>query len=211
MSGFVGTGVLVRLVLRRDRIRLPVGLAVFVVMAASAAAATAGLYPTPAARVQAADSFNHAQSLVALYGRVYDPTSIGALAMVKLGGIGAVFVAVLAILLVVRHTRADEEAGRLELVGATAVGRQAPLTAALLAAVGTNLALGVLPRSWPDRCRATRRRLGRLQAGLGGGGGRVRSDRGRCRTADQQRPGRGRIVSRRPRTRVRRARRRRHR
>ena len=42
---------------------------------------------------------------------------------------------------VVRHTRDDEEQGRLELVGATAVGRQAPLAAALVVAFGSCLVL----------------------------------------------------------------------
>ena len=144
MTGLVGTGALVRLALRRDRIMLPVWIAVFVGMAASSAAATADLYPTSESRVKAATSFNGIPSLVALYGRIYDPPSIGGIAMVKMGGLGAVFVAVLAILVVVRHTRAEEEAGRLELVGATVVGRYASLTAALLVALGTNLALAVV-------------------------------------------------------------------
>jgi ABC-2 type transport system permease protein len=117
-----------------------------------------GLYPTQASRVQAAESFNHAQSVVALYGRVYDPTSIGALAMIKLGGTGAIVVAVLAILTMVRHTRAEEETGRLELVSATPVGRYAPLTAALLVVTGANLALAVVTA------------LGLIAAGLPTGG-----------------------------------------
>ena len=45
---------------------------------------------------------------------------------------------------VVRHTRDDEEQGPLELVGATAVGRQAPLAAALVVAFGSCLALILL-------------------------------------------------------------------
>ena len=40
----------------------------------------------------------------------------------------------MAILLVVRHTRAEEETGRAELVGAGVVGRHAPLAAALITA-----------------------------------------------------------------------------
>ena len=40
----------------------------------------------------------------------------------------------MSILLVVRHTRADEETGRAELVGAGVVGRHAPLAAALVVA-----------------------------------------------------------------------------
>jgi len=144
VTALVGTRALVRLALRRDRILLPAWIVVFVGMAASSASASFDLYPTVRSRVLAAGSFNGTQSLVALYGRIYDPTSLGGIAMIKMGGIGAVFVAVLAILIVVRHTRAEEEAGRLELVGATVVGRYAPLTAALLVALGMSLALAAL-------------------------------------------------------------------
>lgn len=104
----------------------------FVSIAAVSASATAGLYPTVASRISAAEAFNGTQALVALYGRVYDPTSLGALTMVKAAGIGAIFVAIFAIITVVRHTRAEEETGRAELVGAAMVGRLAPLTSALI-------------------------------------------------------------------------------
>jgi ABC-2 type transport system permease protein len=144
MNAFTGTGDLVRLAVRRDRIMLPAWLAVFVLMSAGSASATVGLYPTVQSRVQASESFNQTQALVAFYGKVYDPTSLGALSMIKLGGFGSIFVAVLAILTMIRHTRAEEETGRLELVGATVVGRQAPLTASLLVVVGANLALAVV-------------------------------------------------------------------
>jgi ABC-2 type transport system permease protein len=144
MNSLVGTRALVRLALRRDRVMLPVWIVVLVGTAASSASATVGLYPTVASRVQAAASVNDSASLVALYGRIYDPTSLGALAMFKTTGIGAILVAILTMVTVVRHTRAEEEAGRLELVGATVVGRQAPLAAALLVAVATNVVLGLL-------------------------------------------------------------------
>ncbi len=79
-----------------------------------------------------------------MYGRIYDPSSLGALAMIKTGSLGAVFVAMLTVVLVVRHTRADEEAGRAELLGGTALGRRAPLAAALAVALIANLVLAVL-------------------------------------------------------------------
>jgi ABC-2 type transport system permease protein len=144
MSGLTGTGALVRLALRRDRVMLPVWIVVFVLTAASSASATRGLYPTVESRVQAAGSMNGTPSLVGLYGKVYDPTSLGALAMWKLSGFGAALVALLAIITVVRHTRGEEENGRLELVGSTVVGRQATLTAAMLVALGLNLLLALL-------------------------------------------------------------------
>lgn len=143
MNGLAGTGLLVRLALRRDRVTLPAWVAVFVATAASSAAATIGLYPTVESRIRAAEALNGSPMLVALYGRVYDPTSLGAIAMLKMSGFGGVLVALLAVLTVVRHSRAEEEAGRLELVGGGVVGRLAPLSAALVVALVANLALGL--------------------------------------------------------------------
>lgn len=143
MNAYVGTGALVRLALRRDRIMLPSWIAGLVFLAASSAAAAEGLFPTVRARVQSAEVSNNTPALLALYGRVYDPTSLGGISMIKTGSIGAVLIALLSIIIVVRHTRADEEAGRAELVGATVVGRRAPLTAALAVAFGATVVLGV--------------------------------------------------------------------
>ena len=56
----------------------------------------------------------------------------------------AIFAALMSVFLVIRHTRADEEAGRLELVGSAAVGRLAALTAGLLVALTANVLLAVL-------------------------------------------------------------------
>lgn len=144
MRSLVGVRPLVRLAVRRSRVMLTVWIATFAVMAAVSASATVDLYPDVASRVQAADAINRTTSLVALYGRVYDPTSLGAVSMIKLGGFGAIFVAMLAVVLVVRHTRAEEESGRAELVGATAVGRMAPAAAALTVVVVANLVLALV-------------------------------------------------------------------
>jgi ABC-2 type transport system permease protein len=55
-----------------------------------------------------------------------------------------IFVALMSVLLVIRHTRTEEETGRAELVRASVVGRHAHLTAALVTVVIANVALGVL-------------------------------------------------------------------
>jgi len=143
-GGFIGTGSLVRLALRRDRVMLAVWVLIFVVMAAGSASATVGIYGTVEQRIEAARAINNTPSLVALYGLIYDESSLGALSMIKLGAFGGALVAVLAIILMIRHTRAEEEAGRLELIGSTVVGRYAALTAALIVTVGGVLALGLL-------------------------------------------------------------------
>jgi ABC-2 type transport system permease protein len=144
-----GTWTLLAMALRRDRVLLPAWLLVFVAVAASSASATEGLYPTVESRVRAAEGVNATPALVALYGPVYDVGSLGAVAFFKLIVFGGALVAVFAMLLVVRHTRADEEVGRTELVVAGAVGRHAPLLAGVLLAgvatvsVGLFTALGI--------------------------------------------------------------------
>jgi polyether ionophore transport system permease protein len=145
MSPLAGTGPLVRLALRRDRVMLPVWTCLLVLTAWSAASTLATLYPTVQSRVLAAASNNSTPAIVAIYGRVYDPTALGGTqAMLKTNVFGSLLIAVLTILIVVRHTRAEEETGRLELLGATVVGRYAALTAGLLVAVCANLTIGLL-------------------------------------------------------------------
>ncbi|MBB4907054.1 ABC transporter permease [Actinophytocola algeriensis] len=143
-EGFAGTGTLLRLALRRDRIVASIWILLFVIMAASSSSASQDLYTTLESRVRAANAVNDTPATLALYGRVFDPTSLGAVSLIKLGAMGAALVALVAIFTVVRHTRAEEEAGRLELLGAAVVGRYASLTAALLLATGTSLVLALL-------------------------------------------------------------------
>jgi ABC-2 type transport system permease protein len=139
-----GVGGLVRLALRRDRVLIPVWVGLFAGLAAVSASATAGLYPSLAARVEAANTINGTAATVALYGPIYDPTSLGSLSIAKLTAVYAALLSILMVMLVVRHTRAEEDAGRLELVGAGVVGRAAPLAAALLVVGGASCLLGLL-------------------------------------------------------------------
>lgn len=145
MSGqLAGTLRLVRLALRRDRIVLPVWILIFVGMAVGSAQASVGLFPDEASRIKVGEATNNSPALIALYGRVYDVTSLGEVSLIKMRGLYALFLAVLVFFTFVRHTRADEEAGRLELLGAGVVGRYAALTAAVLVTCGTGVLIGVL-------------------------------------------------------------------
>ncbi|WP_350274157.1 ABC transporter permease [Kribbella sp. HUAS MG21] len=144
MNDFVGTGTLVRLALRRDRILLPIWILVFVVTAAGSAKASIDLYSDPKALVEAARTSNASPALVSLYGRIFDESSLGAVSLFKLTAFGALLVGLLAGILVVRHTRTEEESGRLELLSAGVLGRYAALTAALIVAAGTMIVLGLL-------------------------------------------------------------------
>jgi ABC-2 type transport system permease protein len=147
VTGFAGTGQLARLAFRRDAGILPVCTVGIVAVVATVARDLKVLYPTEARRLALAQTAGGNPALRFLYGRL-EGTSVGALVTWRFAVWAGCCAAVLTIFIVVRHTRADEEAGRLELVGSAAVGRQAPLTAALLAAVTANVAIILLTLLW---------------------------------------------------------------
>ncbi len=139
-----GTVTLVRLGLRRDRWLLPVWVLGFALVAYSTAVAGAELYPDARSRFEAATVLNATASMVAMFGRIYDPASLGALSLIKYTAFMTAILAVLLAILVVRHTRADEESGRLELLGGGRLGRDAALAAALIIGLGASLGVGLL-------------------------------------------------------------------
>jgi ABC-2 type transport system permease protein len=144
MNFLAGTRALVRLALRRDRITLPVWIYALVALTVGTAASFSRLYPTLAGRRAFAAGVADNPALTALYGRLLDATSIGALTAWRIGFNGAALAGLMSLMTVVRHTRAEEETGRLELLGSGVVGRHAPLTAGLLVAFATNVLLGLL-------------------------------------------------------------------
>lgn len=138
-SGLVGTGTLVRLALRRDRVMLPVWLAVQFLLAAGSAASVKDLYSTATSRAALAATAGDNPATIAMYGPPDDLGTLGGLATWKLGVYGAGLLALMSIFTLVRHTRGDEEPGRLELVCAGVVGRYSALTAGVVVALGANL------------------------------------------------------------------------
>ena len=138
-----GSGALTRLALRRDRIMLPAWVYVVVIGVASNAYTFAKLYKTASSRTALVASGESNPALLFLYGRL-NGNSVGALTAWRYGVWGALFAALMSVFLVVRHTRGDEEAGRLELIGSARVGRQAPLASAIAVASLANVVLTAL-------------------------------------------------------------------
>src|SRR6202453_2369657 len=154
-AGLTGTAALSRRASRRDRIMLPVWVYVIIGSTASTAYTLKKLYPQASSRAALAATASSNPALRFLYGRLYGD-SIGALAAWRYGVWAALFTVVMTVFLVVRHTRADEESGRLELVGSAAVGRRAPLPAGLLpdrpgppSASAGSARTGLAAATWP--------------------------------------------------------------
>jgi len=138
-----GAQVLTRLALRRDRIMVPVWIYALTAIAASGGYGVKAIYKTAQSRASVAASVHSTPALGFLYGQLHGD-SLGALIAWRYLAYAALGAALLSIFLVVRHTRADEEAGRLELVGSTVVGRHTALTVAIAVACAANLIVGVL-------------------------------------------------------------------
>jgi ABC-2 type transport system permease protein len=137
---------LVRLVLRRDRIKLPawlLGLTVFVFYFNSALPIIA---PTEA-DLAAFSQFSAGPVGAVLSGPGYGFDAGLSYEQFFVGTYGLYFLlaaALMNILLVSRHTRVEEQSGRAELVRAGAVGRSAPLTATLIVACAADVLLALL-------------------------------------------------------------------
>ncbi|MFE9029133.1 ABC transporter permease [Streptomyces iakyrus] len=138
-----GTGTLLRFALRRDRLMIPVWIAVDALMVLSMPGTLEGLYGTPAERADLVRQMETNSSLRAMVGPVFGD-SLGALTAWRVGIYAGALAAVMSLLVVVRHTRDEEESGRQELVASGTVGRRASLTAALLAAAVANTVLALL-------------------------------------------------------------------
>ncbi|HET9442799.1 MAG TPA: hypothetical protein VFO65_05710 [Acidimicrobiales bacterium] len=154
-----GTGRLVRHILRRDRLRLAVWVLAIGLSVAGSASAFPRTLPTAADRAQRAEVIGNAGAQVFVgpgYG--LDDYTYGAMTANEMGPMTLVAMALMSIFLMVRNTRAEEEAGRADLVRSTAVGRHAPLAAALAVVAGANLAVGLvlalgLPAALPELSR----------------------------------------------------------
>lgn len=143
MSAFTGTGTLVRLALRRDRIQLPVWLLALTLLQVMTISSVLGLYTTEAERLTLAVASARSPVSV-IFNGIVSGTSVGATVMTQSFMVIAVAAALMSTLCVVRHTRQNEETGRSELIGSGVVGRHAVLTAALLVAVAAGVALALL-------------------------------------------------------------------
>ncbi|MHA5054679.1 ABC transporter permease [Streptomyces sp. SD15] len=138
-----GTGTLLRFALRRDRVMIPLWVGVIGLMVLSMPNSLKTVYSTAAERADVAEQMLTNSSLRATYGPVFSD-SLGGLTAWRIGAYAGLFAAIMSLLIVVRHTRDEEESGRQELISTGVVGRRAPLTSALLAALVANGVLGLL-------------------------------------------------------------------
>lgn len=132
MTALAGSGALLRLALRRDRVRISVWSLSLGLLVLASVPALVDAYPDVAAREARAQLMrNPAAIMLAGPGYGVEDYTLGAMVANELSLTLIVAVAIMSIQSVVRHTRAEEESGRAELVRAAVVGRSATAVAAL--------------------------------------------------------------------------------
>src|SRR5690625_113193 len=138
-----GLGTLVAFFLRRERIRFPAwiaGLSLYILYIGSALPAIAPdrealesmvtLFAEPVGRMFTGPAFGmDAPSYECFFASGYAPYLF-------------ILAALMNIFLITRHTRAEEQSGRAELIRSNVTGRYAPLTASLVVAVISNFLAG---------------------------------------------------------------------
>ncbi|MGH3367531.1 MAG: ABC transporter permease, partial [Nocardioidaceae bacterium] len=156
MNALTGTGALLRLLVRRDRLRLPIWVLAIVGLVYSSASAVQGLYPTQADLDLYASTIGDSAASIVMSGPATAVDTIGGVTVFEVNSSAIIATALMAIFLTVRHTRAEEESGRTELLRATVLGRfasvAAPLILVCLASVAVSagillsmLSLGLAP------------------------------------------------------------------
>ena len=130
--------------LRRDRILLPGWITGGVLLYVFQAKSIDQLYPTAAALRDAADTMAANPAMLAMTGPARALDTLGGQVAWQSASYGAVVAGLMSMMIVVRHTRVEEETGRSELVRSGAIGQLTPLAHVVGMAIAANVVLGVL-------------------------------------------------------------------
>lgn len=144
MSSFAGTGTLLRLYARRDRVRIPIWVVSLTLLMLASVASVTDLHATQESLDDFARTVQGNPAIAALNGRPVALDTIGGRISFEVLVFTATTVGLMSLLLVSRHTRGEEEAGRTELLRALVLGRHAQPTAAAILVVVVNLVVGLL-------------------------------------------------------------------
>ena len=139
-----GTWTLVRHFLRRDRWMLlwwSLGIAL---LYWSQAVSVEAVYASQAELDRAAALMGSNAAFVAMAGPARALNTVGGQVTWQASAFGAVAIGLMSMFLVVRHTRAEEESGRDELLRASAIGRRATTAATVVVVALANLLVGLL-------------------------------------------------------------------
>jgi ABC-2 type transport system permease protein len=141
-----GAKPLLRAALKQDARNIAPWIMLISALSASSVLAYAWVFPDLPARQQLSATLGANPALSLIFGPARDLLTADGFNAWRAGALGAFFAALMAIFIVIRNSRADEDSGQAELLASGVMGRQTRLAVAMIMAVLASIALGVV--SW---------------------------------------------------------------
>jgi len=150
---FSGTRHLFRLMLRLDRLKLPLWLAGLTFLIIITPISIRGVMNNEAdiqgispemALAQQALIVGNSGATIAMQGPPYALDTFGGRYAFEIGAFTFAIVGLMNVLLIARHTRAEEESGRIELVRSASIGAWSPIAAVSIVALLVNVFLALM-------------------------------------------------------------------
>lgn len=140
----VGTRPLLKVALHQDARNIAPWVLLISVLSASSVLAYAWIFPDPADRMELARSLVGNPALSLVFGPARDLMTADGFNAWRAGQLGAFFAGLMAILIVIRNSRANEDSGQAELIASGVLARGSRLAVALAMATVASIALGVV-------------------------------------------------------------------
>lgn len=141
---FTGATTLLKASLHQDRRNIVPWVMLISVLSASSVLVYAWVFPDPADRAALTMALSANPALSLVFGPVGDLSTADGFNAWRAGQLGAFFAGLMAILVVIRTSRAEEDSGRAELIASGVLGRPARLAVSVLIAVIASVALGIV-------------------------------------------------------------------
>ena len=141
-----GARPLLRASLKQDARNIGPWIVLITALSASSVLAYAWVFPDLASRQQLAATLGANPALSLIFGQARDLLTADGFNAWRAGALGGFFAALMAIFIVIRNSRADEDSGQAELLASGVMGRQTRLAVALIMAAMASVVLGVF--SW---------------------------------------------------------------
>ena len=135
MSAVAGTRPLLKVALKQDVRNIAPWVVLITALSASSVLAYAWVFPDQASRRQLAATLGTNPALSLIFGPARDLSTADGFNAWRAGALGAFFAGLMAVLIVVRNSRADEDSGQAELLASGVMGRQTRLVTAMAVAL----------------------------------------------------------------------------
>nr|WP_296768816.1 multidrug ABC transporter permease [Rhodococcus sp. (in: high G+C Gram-positive bacteria)] len=139
-----GTRTLLRTTLRIDIRNIVPWVLLISALSVSSILAYTWIFPDPQDRIELAATLGSNPALSLIFGPANDLLTADGFNAWRAGQLGAFFAGMMAVLIVVRNSRADEDSGQAELLAAGVLSRGSRLAVPILMASIASLALGIV-------------------------------------------------------------------